>query len=228
MIAFVTALREEREAVRRSWGLSKAGTLSGFELESGPDCIHLCSGMGAPRLLQAVDLLKKAYAPSLFVLVGYSVGLKAELRVGDLMCDLRSDASLVASLAALCPHMKLGSVSTCGFLHTSSQKLAHAEKHPDALVADLESEAFIASLKPPTRFLVVRAVSDEVFSDLPLNFGELADKKGFPDVKAIGLKLATRPHLLPKLLKLGRDAGVATRALTNLLSQSRDLFRETL
>ena len=65
-------------------------------------------------------------------------------------------------------------------------------------------------------------MSDTVDSDLPLNFGELATPQGFPDIRAITKRLARRPFLLPKLLKLGRDAGVAMQSLADLLSEQRE------
>lgn len=215
MIAFFTALKEEREAVRRTWGLSPAGSVQGFELETGRGTVHFCSGIGADRMERVVSLAYKTFRPSLYVLVGYSVGLVEDLEVGDLICDERSSPVLTH-------RCRTGRVATCGFLNTASQKRAFAQKHPKCLAADLETEAFLAAVPTDAGSLVVRAVSDTVDTDLPLNFEELTTHQGFPDVRAIALKVAARPFLLPKLVKLSRDAGVATRALANFLSECRE------
>jgi nucleoside phosphorylase len=218
MIAFFTALKEEREAVRRSWGLAPAGSVQGFELETGVGIVHLCSGMGAERMERVVGLAHKAFEPHLYVLVGFSVGLDQSLKVGDIVRDERSAPVLVEGKHGY----RTGRVATCGFLNTASQKRAFAEKHPGCLVADLETEAFLSAVPSHVGSVVLRAVSDTVDSDLPLNFGELSTDRGFPDVRAICKRLARRPLLLPKLLKLGRDAAVAAQSLADMLAEQRE------
>jgi nucleoside phosphorylase len=217
MIAFFSALKEEREAVRRSWGIAPAGSVQGLELESGVGIVHFCSGMGPERMERAVKLAQKTYEPHLYVLVGFSVGLDDTLQVGDLVCDERSAPLLSKGRI----EYRTGRVATCGFLNTASQKRAFAQKHPGCLVADLETEAFLGAVPSNSEFVVLRAVSDTVDSDLPLNFGDYTTAQGFPDVRAIGLRVATRPHLLPKLLKLGREAGTAVGSLADLLAEQR-------
>ncbi|MCA9780407.1 MAG: hypothetical protein KC800_26965, partial [Candidatus Eremiobacteraeota bacterium] len=69
MIVFLTALREEREAVRASWGVSAAGSIQGLELEAGEGVVHLCTGMGAERMKRGVDLARKTFEPTVYVLV---------------------------------------------------------------------------------------------------------------------------------------------------------------
>ncbi|MFA5506246.1 MAG: hypothetical protein WC423_12500 [Vulcanimicrobiota bacterium] len=219
MIAFFSALKEEREAVRRSWSLKPAGSMKGLELEMGDGCLHVCSGMGGERMGSAVELVQKTFNPQVFILVGFSVGLDPALRVGDLVYDERSTRTLIGRGGFV------GRVATCGYLITASQKRTFAEKYPASPVADLETEAFLEAVSPSAERLVLRVVSDSVDSDLPLNFGEFVTEKGFPDVKAIGLKVATRPHLLPKLLKVGREAGVAVQALAGELEKHREELR---
>lgn len=216
MIAFFTALKEEREAVRRGWGIRQAGCIQGVEVESGAGIVHLCSGMGAERIQRAVQLAQKVFQPRVYVLAGFSVGLDSMLEVGDLVWDNRSTLSLPEGCS-----IRAGRVATCGILTTASQKKAFAEKFPDSPVADLETEAFLAAVPPEAEKLVLRVVSDRVDSDLPLNFAELTTDKGFPDVRAIGLRVATRPLLLPKLLKLGREASLAVSSLADGLSEFR-------
>ncbi|MCA9781722.1 MAG: hypothetical protein KC800_33620, partial [Candidatus Eremiobacteraeota bacterium] len=103
-------------------------------------------------------------------------------------------------------------------------KKAFAEKHPASPVADLETEAFLEAIPPESDRLVLRVVSDSVGTDLPLDFGAFTTDQGFPDVRAIGLKVMTRPHLLPGLLRLGREAGLATRMLARELESQRELL----
>jgi len=218
LIGVVTALKEERQAVRRSLGTTFAGTLRGLELDLGDGVALLCTGMGADRVRRGVTLLNRLYAPRLFALVGFSVGLEDSLKVGDLFVDERGDESLRRRLRELLPSVSEGRVATSGFLHTASQKRSFAEGHPENPLSDLESEAFLRHAGVLGSPFVLRVVSDTVSTDLPLNFGELADRKGFPDVAAIARALLRRPAALPGLIRTGRDATVAARRLQEALT----------
>ena len=224
MILFLTALREEREAVRESWGLEPAGTLGGLELEHGSGCVHLCAGIGSERMVKALELGCRVYRPKIAVLVGFSAGLLSGLDAGRLVVDERSDQELLA--APFGRKVLTGRVATCGYLQTSSQKRTFAEKHPEAPVADLESEAFLAHLPGGVRGLVMRAVSDAVDFDLPLDFSSLTDDKGFPNIRAIAMAVARKPFVTPQMMRLARDSKLATAALADALLCSRARFKE--
>ena len=217
MIGILTALREERVAVREAFKMHSGGTLQGMELEQGDGVVHLCTGMGAERMVSGVEALCKIWSPEHLLLVGFSVGLKQELKVGDLVVDERSAEHLVQEVLVADSKVSVGRVSTCDFLSTSAHKKAFAEHHPDSLMADLETEAFLSAVPENTSRLVIRAVSDELTTDLPLDFSKLVRPDGFPDQKGIGLRIALNPFLLPKLLRLARDASKATKSLANLL-----------
>lgn len=225
MILFLTALREERKAVQTSWRLSPAGSLQGWELLRGERCAHICSGMGAQRMRAALEFGLKAFQPNLVVLVGYSVGLKRECKVGDLLCDERSSAPLKQALAEGGFGLKFGRVATCGFLGTAKEKMLFAQEHPDYALADMESEDALMNFAQRVPMLVVRAVSDEVETDLPLDFSELVTKTGFPDLAGIVTRVLAKPTLVPKLLKLGKEAEVATAALTDFLRRAEGRLR---
>lgn len=224
MILFVTALREERDAVRESWGLERAGTLGGLELEHGSGCVHLCTGIGPERMTKALELGCRVYRPTIAVLVGFSAGLISGLDAGRLVIDERSDPELLA--APFGRKVIKGRVATCGYLQTSSQKRSFAEKHPEAPVADLESEAFLSHLPSGVKGLVVRAVSDAVDFDLPLDFSNLTDGKGFPNIRAIAMAVARKPFVTPQMIRLAKDSKLATSALADALVSSRARLRE--
>lgn len=215
--AFITALREERAAVRKGWGLSFAGTLHGLELDVGADSVLFCCGMGAERVAQATRQAASLYNPLNFVLVGYSVALSSELQVGDLFWDERSAESWGRLLTQGELPFHTGRVATCGFLRTVQQKMAFAADHPDALVADLETEAFLSAVPSSANRVVLRAVSDEIQTELPLDFGSHVTERGFPDTFSIGKALLLRPWLVPQVVRLGLDASRANTSLTQAL-----------
>ena len=226
MILFCTALKEEREAVRRAWGTSFSGSLRGLEFDLGEDCALVCSGVGANRVERAVSVGTSVYNPKLTVLVGFSAGLKTSGRVGDLFWDQRGDQDLGARFSELDLDANSAVVATCPFLNSVGEKIEFARAHPESLVADLESEHFLTSTSGPK--VVLRAISDELSTSLPLNFEEYMNDKGFPDVKAIARAVAKKPSLAPSLLELGRGSRLCVENLSDFLTETRPLFRERL
>ena len=221
MIGLVTALREERKALKSVFGLEPAGTLGGLELSVGQGCVHLCTGMGADRVVGGAQLLARSYRPDLLLLVGFSVGLTLEATLGTVAYDPRSSSKVVGLLEH---KLKEGRIATCGFLNTESQKKAFAEKHPDCLLADLESEAFLQAFQEGPPVLVVRVVSDDVKTSLPLDFSHYTTKDGFPNQRALAKKVAFNPLVLPKMIRLARDAATATRSLSAELNELKPLL----
>jgi nucleoside phosphorylase len=223
MLAFITALREERAALRKVWGLSPAGRLGGLELETGPGCVHVLTGMGAGRVLAGFDVVKHAFQPKLVVLTGYSVGLRPEIKVGELVCDSRSHPPMLDLLREFTRKTRFSPVATCGFLNSASQKRAFSEKHSENEIADLESESFLVAASD-TPALVVRSVSDTLDTDLPLDFQALTDKRGLPSHRAIGWKVARNPFLLPRLLRLAKESGHATETLAHFFEETKPVM----
>lgn len=218
MILSLSALKEERQVLRKTFGLKPSGTLSGIELDTCPGWAHLCFGMGAERLERALELGLKTFSPRLLLLTGFSVGLSSDLRVGDCFCDLQSSEDILTSLREFkSVPFSFAKTYECGFLSSSNEKKAFAEKHPQAQLADLETDRFFEIVHHGVPVLVIRVVSDELQTDLPLKFEEFMDEKGFPDVKALAVQILLRPSLLPKLVKLGRDAGLAGSRLADSL-----------
>ena len=224
MILFCTALKEEREAVRRAWKTSFSGSLQGLELDLGEDCALLCSGIGADRVERAVNIGTSVYQPALTVLVGFSAGLKSSGRVGDLFWDQRGDKALGDRFSELELNGSEGLIATCPFLNSVGEKIEFSRAHPESAVADLESEHFLECTSGPR--VVLRAISDELSTSLPVNFEEYMDDQGFPDVKALARAVARKPMLAPKFLDLARGSRQCVDNLCHFLSETRPLFRE--
>jgi adenosylhomocysteine nucleosidase len=66
-------------------------------------------------------------------------------------------------------------------------------------------------------FLAVRAVSDTVEEDLPLDFNLFMKEGGMDWARFIPF-MVTHLGILPKLLNLGRNTGVASRNLAGAFS----------
>lgn len=228
MIAVFTALKEERRAVQQALETTSAGTVRGFELQAGPGVLSLCSGIGAERVERVVELAAEVFNPSLYLLVGFSAGLRPELRVGDLVVDERSDPMILGRLRRLDLSYTEGKVATCGFLQTRADKANFATDHPHAPIADLESAAFLAALPEGASGLVVRAVSDEVDCELPLDFSTLCDDEGFPKVGSIALEVLRQPQLIKPMVGLANRAHQAVSKLESFLRRIRPLLDEEM
>jgi nucleoside phosphorylase len=222
-IAFFTALKEERAALRQAWPMQDSGSLKGLPFDSGERAICFCTGMGAERMATAVGRGLHIFRPALLVLLGYSAGLRGDLSVGEVICEERSDARLVSSLREFPIPMRFGRVASSGYLHTAQDKRDLAEARPDCLVADLESEAFMLAAGD-TPYLVLRAITDDLETTLPLHFDKLVTSRGFPDEGAILRKLARKPRLMPEVLGLAKASAAAQRALRQTLVDIKPLL----
>lgn len=222
-IGFLSAFREERLALRKAWPVVDSGTLRGLPLDTGERAVSVCSGVGAERMLRAVRMTQEVFQPQLMILVGFSAGLRADLSVGEVVCDERGDASLLAALREFPLPLRFGTTVTCDFLNSASEKSALAERESDALVADLESEVFMEACGGVPH-LVLRVISDDLHTDLPLPFEEFLNARGFPDDMAIARELIRRPKLAPALWELAKDATLAQRALTSVVRDIRPLL----
>lgn len=70
-------------------------------------------------------------------------------------------------------------------------------------------------------FSCIRAVSDTSDEDMPLDFNVLRDAAGRFDLARIAAAAAARPAALPGLLRLGRNARVASKNLGEFLVHCR-------
>lgn len=222
-IVFFTALKEERAAVRHAWPLGDSGTLMGIPFDSGDRAVLFCTGMGPERMVRSVERGLDLFSPDLAVLLGFSAGLHPNLRAGDVVCDQRGDSALVSALRELSLPIHFGEVAQSELLATVEEKQECARQYPKALAADLETGAFVQAVRAVPH-LIFRAISDDVFSELPLPFGELLDPYGFPSEKAILGCLLRRPRLLPKIWKLAQTSAAAQRALRDTLRAVKPLL----
>lgn len=222
-IAFFTALKEERAALRAAWPMADSGTLGGVEMDSGERAVAFCSGMGSERMARAVQRGLSLFAPDLAVLVGFSAGLRDGLPVGEAICDDRGDGKLVEALRRFPLPLRFGQVVSGGLLRDERDKRALAAAQPLALAADMESGAFLQAVGR-TPHLILRIVSDDVTAPMPLPFDQLLTERGFPDERKILGRLAARPALLPGILKLARTSAQAQRALRQTLVDIRPLL----
>lgn len=222
-IAFFTALKEERRALRLAWPLEDSGSLKGIEFDSGERAVGFCTGVGAERMTAAVLEALRLFRPELAVLIGFSAGLRADLAVGEIVVDERGDPALLRALRGYPLPLRFGRTVSSGLLRTVEDKRHLAASHPESLVADMESLAFMEAVGK-TPHLVLRTVSDELETPLPLPFDEMLTARGFPDERKILREVALKPRVLPGLLGLARASSQAQQALSSTMIGIRPLL----
>ncbi len=109
------------------------------------------------------------------------------------------------------------------FLTTDRIAITAEEKRKLGEVADaVEMETFpivAEACAHGIRVVAIRAISDLVGEDLPLDFNRLLDERGRVAVSRLVGKLAMRPHRLPALWRMGRESQRAAGALATFLDR---------
>jgi hopanoid-associated phosphorylase len=127
-----------------------------------------------------------------------------------------TDAAWTASIAGRLPSARTGAILGSAAMLTRAAEKADAHRRCGALAVDMESHAaarVAARLGLP--FAAARVVSDAADRDLPdaVKVGMAPD--GGMALGAVLWALAKRPGQLPALIRVGREAELAFRALAD-------------
>jgi adenosylhomocysteine nucleosidase len=148
----------------------------------------------------------------------YPVGtvLAAEIIVEDgVPAAVASDRDLVR-LAIQC-----GAQNAVRFLSTSRIVASAAEKHrlgAQAHAVEMESLAVLAEAAVHgVPAVAIRAISDDVDTDLPYDFSKACDDRGRIRFSGVLRQIARRPDRLPALLRFAGDCREAARKLALFL-----------
>ena len=199
----------------------------------GTDVLLSVSGMGRAAASAAAEDLLQRFHPAAVLALGFAGGLAPRLAPGALVvadevvpANESGDGALRPDDALLClARDALATAQTphaCGSLLTAAEVIASPDDKAalgaatGALAVDMES-AWIGGVcrRHDTPFLTVRAIVDTADETLPPFLGGLA-------AGHIGLRrmtpLLVQPWLLPRLLRLARNAARARTSLTAFVS----------
>ena len=214
-VLVVTALAEERAAFWRR--------------RVARDIVIAATGEGPRKATRAATALCDGYRPALLVGAGVAGALSTDLVVGDIVVARRildasgdapsPDAQLVARAAAL-PGVRLGTLlSVDRPLVAAAEKAEWAEKVGEAPAAvDMESAAWarVASAHG-IPFLVIRAVSDDAFEELPGYLSRCMDRNGGIRRWAVAMHALAQPSTIPKLRRMQRRVRDCTDRLASFV-----------
>jgi adenosylhomocysteine nucleosidase len=205
-------------------------------LQSFPTSSHVylrCSGVGAERAASTADDVAVVAAPGDVLLIcGFAGGLTSEMKPGSLIVadsvidhltgqNYKPDSELLYAAESV----RLSGVSVQrGTLMTGNRVLVTAgEKRQFAeqsggVAVDMESAgAAQVAQKYGVPWLAVRAITDGVDDDLPLDFNALADASGNVHRGRILLATLTHPWKIPALIRLGKRSSLAAENLAAFL-----------
>lgn len=167
------------------------------------------TGVCAPHLPDA--------AADLVLMAGLAGALDPALAVGDLVVD-----DWPASLP-LPAGVRRGPIHTDPRIAATPAQKASLFAQTKALAVDMENAPIREwAQQKGTEFGALRAISDRADQPLDPAVLKLVDPWGRPRPLAIARTLASRPALIPHLLRLGADSKTAARRLGQAIRQAID------
>ncbi len=199
------------------------GMVSEAKLLAGCDARVIIGG-GQARRLQAELEAELAAGAAGVLSFGLCGALDPVLGVADLVIasavetdsgSITTDPAWAQRLSAALPGAKVGALAARDEMAPDVGAKAELRHATGALAVDMESHIVAAlASRQGVPFAVLRAVSDTAAHTLPkaARVGLRAD--GRPDLLAVLVRLSADPCQMPALIRTGRDAGKAHRALS--------------
>jgi nucleoside phosphorylase len=169
-----------------------------------------------------------AAKPDVCISSGLAGGLKPGFGKGDVIAARTvgslNDGGKVGSTLELVQIAEECGAKPADICITSRHILGQAQfKRAMGLFGDIvEMESFkimTMATGPQIRTITVRAISDTVDEDMPLDFSRVLDRSGKVRVGQLALQLARYPHKIPALIRFGRDSQQAAVRLADFLDR---------
>ncbi len=203
----------------------------------GVDVDVLLTGIGwspaaTANMVEELDSRK----PDVCISSGLVGALRSDFHHGEVLVAarvLRSDTSqsLTTSLALMTAAVKSGATSVKTFV-TNGGIIgdARSKQAMSSLGDAVEMESFhvlssVSAARIPS--IAIRAVSDTVDQDLPMDFAKVVDRAGRVRWGKMAGEIARHPGKLSSLIQFGRESRRAAEKLADFLDQYVDEISET-
>ena len=182
------------------------------------------SGAGPKKAARATEALLAGHHPAWVVSSGFSGALREGIAIGDIVVATtlcRGDDE-VATPHGMAADPKKGLhvgrfVTTDHVVRTVAEKRDLAARY-DAIACDMESHAVAAVCRDAgVPFMAVRAITDDLAADLPVEVHALLESSGAARLGAAVGALWNRPESAKDLWKLRENAAAAARRLAPFL-----------
>ncbi len=183
------------------------------------------SGTGADRARRATAALLDAHSPRWIVSTGFCGALVPGMKIGEIVVAnqivTETDGELAIDVGITSDAKRglhVGKTLTVDrMVRSIAEKQALAEK-TGAIAVDMESYAIAALCRErKTRFLAVRAVSDDLSADLPAEVLSLIGETGAVRMGAVIGALWKRPGSYKEMWRLREQAMIASEKLAGFL-----------
>jgi adenosylhomocysteine nucleosidase len=210
----------------RGFRRTGGGSFAIYEMTAGEANVRVAiTGVGSVNARRAVRHAL-GEATDVCISSGFAGGLRSDLRCGEILAARAvralDDSRAIASNPRLVRAAGAAGAREVGMFATSDAMLLTAEaKRRLSHSADaVEMESFsilaeAAAANVPS--IAIRAVSDSLGEDLPLNFSETLDASGKVRYARVAAALVRAPQQLPALLRLGRRSRRAAKELARFL-----------
>lgn len=184
------------------------------------------SGPGAQKAARATRALLDGHRPAWVVACGFAGALRPEIKVGDIVvssavCSLQGDEIETPHGMTADPARGLHVgrfVTTDAIVRTVAEKRELASRF-DAVACDMETYAVAAVCRDArVPFMAVRAVTDDLAADLPVEVHALLASTGAGRFGATVGAIWNRPESVKDLWKLRENAAAAARRLAPFLA----------
>lgn len=211
--------------------------LKALNRASHPGLALLETGEGVSNAQRNLDAWLDHRTPRALLSIGLAGALSPALQAGDLVIvrEVRdSDVSPDDELLAAAKRVQIGVPMHFGTAVTSSEILWQAESKralasslgpSEIAFVDMESTA-VASVcaRRGVPFLIVRAISDLLDEDLPLDFNKYRNPDGRVDQGKVVIAALLRPHAWAGLFDLQRRSELCAKRLAEFVEGLVSLY----
>lgn len=187
----------------------------------------LLTGVGGLRARGVISAAWE-WRPDICMTAGLAGGLRSDYHCGEILAareimELESGRTVVGD-ATLLGRAEACEAVLIDRLLTSATMILSAEgkKRLGNMAGAVEMESFRVVSEAAARgirAIAIRAISDEVQEDLPLDFGGVLGPSGQVNTANLARALVRAPHKLPALVRLGRHSRAAAVALAEFMER---------
>jgi len=178
-------------------------------LGSDPDSINLCVSSGL------AGALKPEYQVG-HVLAARSIRTEAEMT--DPSSNPQASSAPLLSFAAECGATVVGQFYSAERVVGRAEEKRHLGEHSDAV--EMESfEILLEAAAYGIPAIAIRAISDGVDDDLPLDMNRIFTDEGQVSIPRVLGQVVLHPRSVPDLVRLGQNSKVATESLAKFLDK---------
>lgn len=228
-IGLVCALPLELSDFVGHWSKVKTYTGGKFTFRGGLyEGIRLAmveSGMGAERAQRATEALLDAHSPKWIISTGFCGALSSEMNVGDIVVankittpshdELSVDIGMTSDSSR---KLYVGRTVTVDQMIRSVAEKKELADATQSIAVDMETHAIAAVCRArKTKFMAVRAVSDDMSTDLPPEVLSLVGETGAVRFGAVVGALWKRPGSYKDMWRIREHAMLASENLAKFL-----------